>query len=58
MIRIDDLPEIWAFTESDGAQCYVTVSHSPDGRTVTGLGENYYELSPEQYMLGEYCGHF
>lgn len=47
---------IWEFIESNGAQCYVTVSHSDDGRTTTGYDENYDHLTPEQYMLEEAQG--
>ena len=45
---------IWSFRESDGSDCFVTVSVSPDGTTCTGYEENYYGLSPEQFMLGDY----
>jgi hypothetical protein len=45
---------IWSFQESDGSDCFVTVSQSPDGTTCTGYEENYYGLTPEQFMLGDY----
>jgi len=45
---------IWAFQESDDSACYATVSVSPDGSTCTGYDENYYGLTPEQFMLGDY----
>jgi hypothetical protein len=32
----------------------VTVSSTKDGSTVTGMNENYDELSPEQFLLGDY----
>jgi hypothetical protein len=47
---------IWEYVESNGAQCYVTVSRSDDGRTTTGYDENYDHLTPEQYMLEEAQG--
>lgn len=49
---------IWRFTESDGSEAYVTVSRRPDGQTCVGYDENYYGLSPEQFMLGDYHGVF
>jgi hypothetical protein len=45
---------IWSFKESDGTDCYVTVSLTPDGVICTGYDENFYNLTPEQYMLAEY----
>lgn len=45
---------IWSFRESDGSDCYVTVSVSPDGTACTGYDEDYYGLTTEQYMLGDY----
>jgi hypothetical protein len=49
---------IWAFRESDGCECYVTVSVSPDGSSCIGYEENHYRLSPEQFMLADYHGMF
>jgi hypothetical protein len=49
---------IWAFRESDGSDCYVTVAVSPDGSASLAYAENYYGLSPEQHMLGDYHGMF
>jgi hypothetical protein len=45
---------IWAFRESDGSDCFVTVSLSPGGTACTGYEENYYNLNPEQFMLGDF----
>jgi hypothetical protein len=45
---------IWRFTESDGSEAYVTVSRRPDGQISLGYDSNYYGLSPEQFMLGDY----
>lgn len=45
---------IWAFRESDGTDCFATVSESPDGTTCTGYGDNYHGLTPEQFVLGDY----
>lgn len=45
---------IWAFQEADGSPCYVTVSVSPEGSSCIGYEENYYNLTPEQFMLGDY----
>lgn len=45
---------IWSFRESDNMDCYVTVSISSDGITCTGYEVNYYNLTPEQFMLGDF----
>jgi hypothetical protein len=45
---------IWRYQSSSGAECFVTVSEGPDGATMLGMDENYYHLSPEQFMLGTY----
>ena len=44
---------IWEFLESDGAQCFVTVSRPDGGRVTIGYDENYDGLTPEQFMLEE-----
>jgi hypothetical protein len=44
----------WSLRESEGADCYVTVSVGPDGDDCIGYEENYYGLTPEQFMLGDY----
>ncbi len=45
---------IWAFQESDGSSCYVTVSEFADGATCVGYSVNDYDLTPEQFILGDY----
>lgn len=46
---------VWSFTEPDGGSAaYVTVSMSPAGATTLGYEDDYYGLSPEQYVLGDY----
>lgn len=45
---------IWSFQETDGSACYATVSEAPDGSTCIAYEENYYGLTPEQYILGDY----
>lgn len=45
---------IWSFQESDGSECYVTAAWSPNGDAEIGYDENDYNLSPEQYLLGDY----
>jgi len=46
---------IWSFSDpTDGSPAYLTVSLSPDGQTTVGYEENYYNLTPEQFMLGDY----
>jgi len=45
---------IWRYFESDGQECFVTVSQSPDGSNSLGMDWNTHKLSPEQFMLGDY----
>ncbi|MCP4607358.1 MAG: hypothetical protein GY845_01405 [Planctomycetes bacterium] len=49
---------IWKFFDQDGAECYVTVSSWKRIlllKTICiGYDENYYGLTPEQYILGEF----
>ena len=55
--RVEDADYwIWRYVESDGAECYVTVSRGPNGQTMLGYEENYDRLTPEQFMLGENHG--
>ncbi len=42
---------IWKYNETDGTECYVTVSSDAEGGTVTGMDSNNFNLSPEQFML-------
>jgi hypothetical protein len=49
---------IWKFTESDGVQCYVTVSVTSQSETCIGYEQNTYGLTPEQYVLGDYYNAF
>jgi len=48
---------IWSYTQSDNSHAYVTVSKSP-GRIDIGYAPDFYRLSPEQFMLGDYHGVF
>ena len=45
----------WRFTESEGSECFVTVSRRGSETTV-GYEENYDGLTPEQFMLAESRG--
>jgi hypothetical protein len=45
---------IWSFEESDGQICYVTVSITPNRSANISYDDNYFGLSPEQFMLGDY----
>lgn len=49
---------IWKFYEADGEECYVTVSKRPDDGTTIGYDDNFLNLTPEQYILGDYHGVF
>ncbi|MGA7711909.1 MAG: hypothetical protein WCA81_08415 [Rhizomicrobium sp.] len=44
---------IWEYRESDGAQCYVTVSQNAE-RSMLAMDGNWDGLTPEQYILGDY----
>ena len=45
---------IWAFDEPDGDLAYVTVSVSPSGASTIGYDANFYALTPEEFILGDY----
>jgi hypothetical protein len=45
---------IWEFYDSENRKCYVTVSQAQNGSTCIGYEEDYYHLTPEQFMLGDY----
>jgi hypothetical protein len=46
---------IWRFREPDGDNAYATVSVAPGGsRTTIGYDADYYGLTPEQFILGDY----
>jgi len=46
----------WEFEDpSDGVKCYVTVEEKVHGgSTCVGYDEDYYGLTPEQFILGTY----
>ena len=45
---------IWRFNEPGGSDAaYATVSDGPKGATL-GYGDDFYGLTPEQFMLGDY----
>ena len=49
---------IWRFREPEGGdEAYVTVA-TADGAETIGYETNYYGLSPEQFILGDYHGVF
>jgi hypothetical protein len=45
---------IWRFTEPDGNLAYATCSVGPDGAQTVGYDDDYYGLTPEQFILGDY----
>lgn len=46
---------LWRFNEPDGGEpAYATVSVLPTGQCTIGYDDNYYGLTPEQYILGDY----
>src|SRR5439155_21696363 len=46
---------IWRFFEPDrGDVAYVTVAQKPSGLVCVGYDSNFYGLTPEQFMLGDY----
>ena len=49
--RVDDSDYwIWRFTDSSGAECFVTASINGT-RSEIGFDENYDDLTPEQFIL-------
>jgi hypothetical protein len=53
---------IWKFFDKDGVECYVTVSSQKRllflKSISIGYDENYYGLTPEQFILGDFYGVF
>lgn len=45
---------LWLFRESDGTKCYATVAQSPTGTRCIGYEEDYYGLTPDPFLLGDY----
>lgn len=45
---------LWRFEAGDGSECYATVSQGPDKGTTLGYEQNWYGLSPEQFILGDF----
>jgi hypothetical protein len=48
-----DQTRIWSFDEPDGDPAFATVSAAPEVVTV-GYETDYYGLTPEQFILGDY----
>lgn len=44
---------VWRFVESDGEECYASVSLSPDGVTTIGYESNFARLSLEQWVVAD-----
>lgn len=45
---------VWSLNEPDGQPAYVTVSVDDSGTETIGYEADYYGLSPEQFVLGDY----
>lgn len=45
---------IWEFNESDGVTAYATVSQAGADPPTVGYDDNFFELSPEQFIVGDY----
>ena len=45
---------IWRFRDEDGEECYVTVWFRSDRTQCVGYNDNYYGLTPEQFILADY----
>lgn len=45
---------LWRFNEPRGDDAFLTVSQGPEGATTTGYSDNYLNLSPEQFILGDF----
>jgi len=56
--RIEDVTYwIWRF-ESDGESCYATATQDADGSTGVGCSTDYWNLTADQYIFGDYHGCF
>jgi hypothetical protein len=51
---VDEKYWIWEFWDNENEKCYVTVSQSQNGSTSIGYDEDYYHLTPEQFILGTF----
>ena len=52
--RIEDVTYwIWRFV-SDGDACYATAAQKPDGSTGVGCDTDHWQLTPDQYIFGDY----
>ena len=52
--KIDDVVYwIWRF-DSDGESCYATATQDPDGETGVGCGVDHWQLTPDQYIFGDF----
>ena len=52
--KVDDTVYwIWGFT-SESEKTYVTATQDKNGDTCLGCDTDYYGLTPEQYILGDY----
>ena len=48
---------IWRF-KSDGESCYATATQESDGSTGVGCSTDHWNLTPDQYVFGDYHGCF
>lgn len=48
---------VWSFREPEtGEPSYATVRRDSDGTLTSGYEIDYYDLSPAQFVVAEYCG--
>jgi len=45
---------VWRFRDESDEKCYVVVSYEPTGHHRIGYDSNFYGLTPEQFILGDY----
>jgi hypothetical protein len=54
IVRIEEVVYwIWRF-DSDGEPCYATATQKPDGTTGVGCAADYWNLTPDQYIFGDF----
>ena len=49
----DTIYWIWRF-DSDGESCYATATQKPDGTTGIGCEADFWNLTPDQYIFGDF----
>lgn len=47
---------LWRFVDEDEGECFVTASVGPNGETEIGYDDNFFNYTPEEYIISDYLG--